>query len=82
MPPRRNWNWDPPNPSPASECALPSRTKGSGAHSPAADDWRKSLALCLFCAIDARKMLPNYLVSLREWQLMKLGGGGGVIRGV
>ncbi len=24
------WNWDSPNPSPASECALPTRTKGWG----------------------------------------------------
>jgi hypothetical protein len=57
------WNWDSPNPSLASECALPPRTKwGGGAHSPAgeglggggggpnSDDWRKSLALCLLSA--------------------------------
>ena len=30
MSPRRNW--DSPNPSPASECALPPRTKGGGEH--------------------------------------------------
>ncbi len=34
MSPRRNWGS--PNPSPASECALPPRPKGGGAHSPAA----------------------------------------------
>ncbi len=34
MYPRRNW--DSPNPSPASECALPPGPKGGGAHSPAA----------------------------------------------
>ncbi len=36
MSPRRNW--DSPNPSPASECALPPppKPKGGGAHSPAA----------------------------------------------
>ncbi len=34
MSPRRNW--DSPNPSPPTECALPPRTKGWGAHSPAA----------------------------------------------
>ncbi len=32
--PRRNWYS--PNPSPASECALPPGPKGRGAHSPAA----------------------------------------------
>jgi hypothetical protein len=59
MSPRRNW--DSPNRSPASECALPPRTKGWGAHSPAAkgvgslssDDWRKSLAICLLCGLVA-----------------------------
>ncbi len=34
MSPRRKW--DSPNPSPASECALPPGPKGGGAHSPAA----------------------------------------------
>jgi hypothetical protein len=34
MSPRRNW--DSPNPSPASECALPPGQKGGGAHSPEA----------------------------------------------
>ncbi len=50
-------NWDSPNPTPASECALPPGPKG-GAHtrlrvrgwgSPNSNDWRKSLALCLLC---------------------------------
>ncbi len=54
--PRRNW--DCPNPSPASEIALPPGPKGGGGHtrrrlrgwgSPISDDWRKSLALCLLC---------------------------------
>jgi hypothetical protein len=31
------WNWDPPPPSPASECATPPVTKGGGAHSPAGE---------------------------------------------
>ncbi len=53
-------NWDPP-PSPASECVPPPGTKGALAHSPVgdgvegegpnSDDWRKSLALCLLCAL-------------------------------
>ncbi len=30
------WNWDSPNPSPASECALPPDQRVEGAHSPAA----------------------------------------------
>jgi hypothetical protein len=56
--PRRNW--DSPTPSLASECAPPLGSKGGGARSPAggggggspnSDDWRKSLALCLLCAI-------------------------------
>jgi hypothetical protein len=40
------WNWDSPNPSPASECALPPGQKGGGgggAHSPAAKGVGKSL---------------------------------------
>ncbi len=49
MPPRQNW--DSPNPSPASECALPPGPKGGGHTrrqlmgwgSPNSDDWRKSL---------------------------------------
>ncbi len=62
--PRRNW--DSPNPSPASECALPPpRTKGWGALSPAAkgvgdpnsDAWRISLALCLLCDLSCQRPL-------------------------
>jgi hypothetical protein len=30
--PSPRWNWDPPTPSPASECALPPEKKGGGAH--------------------------------------------------
>ena len=57
MSPRRNW--DSPNPSPASECALPPGPTG-GEHTrlrlrgwgrPNCDDWRKSLALCLLCEV-------------------------------
>jgi hypothetical protein len=57
MSPRRNWNS--PTPSLVIECAPPSGTKGGGGEhtrlrvkgwgSPNADDWRKSLALCLLC---------------------------------
>ncbi len=59
MSPRRNW--DCPNPSPASECALPPHPPDQrGAYSLAAKGvgesrfrrpWRKSLALCLLCAL-------------------------------
>jgi hypothetical protein len=56
--PRRNW--DSPNPSSASECALPPGPKGGTRHtrlrlngwgSPNSNDWRKSLALCLLCGL-------------------------------
>ncbi len=64
MSPRRPW--DSPNPSPASECALPLPRVGSmggeavrhtrlrlkGWGSPNSDDRRKSLALSLLCADD------------------------------
>ena len=40
------WNWDSPIPSLASECAPPPGSKGWG--SPNSDDWRNSLALCLY----------------------------------
>ncbi len=51
------WNWDSPTPLAASECALPPRPKGGGAHSPAAKGvgesqfqrLEKHLALCLLC---------------------------------
>ncbi len=42
------WNWDSPTPLAASECDLPPRPKGGGAHSPAAkgspnsNDWRNA----------------------------------------
>ncbi len=52
-------NWDSPNPSLASECTPPpapvakgwghTRLRVRGWGSPNSDDWRKSLALCLFC---------------------------------
>jgi hypothetical protein len=57
--PRRNW--DSPTPSLASECAPPPGTKEEGGHtrlrasgwgSPNSNDWRKSLSLCLLCAVD------------------------------
>jgi hypothetical protein len=60
MSPRRNW--DSPTPSLASECAPPPGTKEGGGHtrllvrgwsSPNSDDWRKGLALCLLCAVEA-----------------------------
>jgi hypothetical protein len=53
------WNWDSPTPLAASECMCPPpRTKGWGAHSPAAKGvgesqfqlLEKRLALCLLCA--------------------------------
>jgi hypothetical protein len=58
MSPRRNW--DSPTPSLASECDPPPAEPGTGGGghtrlrvrgwgSPNADDWRKSLALCLLC---------------------------------
>ncbi len=58
MSPRQNW--DSPTPSLASECAPSPRTKGRGHTrlramgwgSPNSDDWRKSLALCLLCAVN------------------------------
>ncbi len=52
---------NPPTPIPQASVPYP-RTKGWGAHSPAAegvwgspnsDDWRKSLALCLLCGVKA-----------------------------
>ncbi len=51
------WNWDSPTPLAASECALPPKPKGGGAHSPAAKGLgesqfrrlEKRLALCLLC---------------------------------
>jgi hypothetical protein len=54
------WNWDSPTPSLASECAIPPRTKGRGAHSPAGEGLgesqfrrlEKSLALCLLCDLN------------------------------
>ncbi len=58
MSPRRNW--DSPNPSPASECALPQVQRVGGGHtrlrlrgwgSPNSDDWRISLALYLLCTL-------------------------------
>jgi hypothetical protein len=53
-------NCDPSNPTSASECVLPPEPKEEGTHSPAgegvgegsnSDDWIKSLALCLLCAL-------------------------------
>jgi hypothetical protein len=71
MSPRRNWVS--PNPSPASECALPPPpgTKGWGAHLPAAkgvvstnsDDWRKSLGLCPLC--DYYNNLTAFLIYFK-----------------
>ncbi len=58
MSPRRNWNS--PTPLAASECALPpgqrvgghTRLRLKGWGSPNSNDWRKSLALCLLCALN------------------------------
>jgi hypothetical protein len=49
-------------PSPASECAPPTESKGGdtlacgerGAGSPNSDDWRESLVICLLCVLDCR----------------------------
>ncbi len=57
MSPRRNWAS--PTPFPQASVPLPLWTKGGGAQSPAgegwgspnSDDWRKSLPLCLLCAL-------------------------------
>jgi hypothetical protein len=67
-------NWDSPNKSLASECDPPPRTGGGGAHSPAgeglgspnADDWRKSLALCLLCDFTYERISPpnNKTISI------------------
>jgi hypothetical protein len=72
MSPRRNWVS--PNPSPAPQASVsspPPRTKGWGAHSPAAkgvvstnsDDWRKSLALCPLC--DYYNNLAAFLIYFK-----------------
>jgi hypothetical protein len=65
------WNWDSPNLFAASECALPPGPKGGGAHPPAPKGvgefqfrrWRKSLALCLLCAVRYRGV---YCTSMQE----------------
>jgi hypothetical protein len=79
MSPRRNW--DSPNLSLASECAtLPPPPRTGGGHtvqgvrgwgSPNSDDWRKSLALFLFCGthpfpayMNINIYLPPSLLSL------------------
>ncbi len=61
MSPRRNW--DSPTPSLASKCAPPSGTGGGdtrvqmrGWGSPNSNNWRKSLALCLFCVNNQYQM--------------------------
>jgi len=62
------WNWDSPTSSLASECAPPPGTKGGGAHLPACEGFgesqfrrqeKKSLALCLLCAIAQTKNLSS-----------------------
>jgi hypothetical protein len=88
MSPRRNW--DSPNPSPASECALPPRTKGCREGytrlqlrewgSPNSDDWRKSLALCLLCAYLSSRNLTTPSTQMNGsdsfWLRWSLGRGG------
>jgi hypothetical protein len=66
MSPRRSR--DSPNPSLACECAPPPITGGGGGThtrlrlkgwgSPNSDDMRKSLALCLLCAVEVQRYLP------------------------
>jgi hypothetical protein len=78
MSPRRNW--DPPTPSPASDCAPPPRTGGGGgAHSPAevrgwgspnSDDWRKILALCLLCDFMYLYVHVNFLQWARYFRIV------------
>jgi hypothetical protein len=68
MSPRRNW--DSPNPSLASECALPTERGGHtrqgvrGWGSPNYDDWRSYLALCLLCAYG--KEIPSLTRDLGQ----------------
>ncbi len=77
MSPRRNW--DSPNPSLASECALPpdqrvgghSRRRLRGWGSSNSDDWRKSLALCgmycstyIFLSWELRGLSPNFHIHV------------------
>jgi hypothetical protein len=70
MYPRRNW--DSPNPSPASECALPTpRTEGWGAHSPAA----KGVVEFQLRRLEKKlSTLPNLWAS----ECVCGGGGGGI----
>jgi hypothetical protein len=74
MSPRRNW--DSFNPSPASECALPPRPKGGG-HTRLRlrgwgdpipkTDWRKSLALCLLCALSPFPWSHMTLMKVKDF---------------
>ncbi len=68
-PPR---NWDSPNPSTASECALPLRTKGWGAHSPATKGVGESQFRRLEKMLDT---LPTLWVNV-------YGGGEGIVEGI
>jgi hypothetical protein len=71
------WNWDSPTPLAASECACPPpRTKGWGAHSPAAKGvgesqfqrLEKRLALCLLCELDTS--FDIFLSCFHVWIFM------------
>jgi hypothetical protein len=61
------WKWDSPTPLAASECALPPRPNGGGAHSLAAKGvgesqfqrLEKRLALCLLCGL-FRIFIPKF----------------------
>ncbi len=73
-PPR---NWESPNPSLASDCAIPPEPGGGGGHtrrlrvrgwgSPNSDEQRKSLALCLLC-VSGLVHAHNPLQSLQIFQ--------------
>jgi hypothetical protein len=66
------WNWDSPTPLAASECALPPRPKGGGAHSPLAKGvgefqfqrLEKRSALCLLCGTDGQISVTFYSMKI------------------
>jgi hypothetical protein len=72
MSPHRNW--DSPNPSPASECALPppppDQRVGGGAHSPGAKGVGESkFRLCLLCALYLERSSEKHItdhIRMRE----------------
>jgi hypothetical protein len=66
-------NWDTPHPLPRQQVSLPLNQRGVGQTrlgvrgwgSPNSDDWRKSLALCLLCALLLQKLGSVFSLSTR-----------------